>query len=89
MITLQQAAVAIEKGPVVARSCADALDNHHADICKASHSSHECANVFRQLDVMQCRYLSHTLTAAAGLHTARRGSGWIRSALQPSAEVLH
>jgi hypothetical protein len=29
-----------------------------------------------QLSVVQCRYLSRVLTAAAGLHTARTGSGW-------------
>jgi hypothetical protein len=47
------------------------------------------ANVYRQLSVVRSRYQSCMLTAAAGLHTARTGSGWIRGAQQASAEVPH
>jgi hypothetical protein len=47
------------------------------------------ANGYRQLSVVQCRYLSRMLTAAGGLHTTRTGSGWIRGAPQASAEVPH
>jgi hypothetical protein len=38
---------------------------------------------------VQSRYMSRMLTAAAGPHTARTGSGWIRGAQQASAEVPH
>jgi hypothetical protein len=67
-------------------------------ICEAVHTAfphpgHQrdaCfANVYRQLSVVSCRYLSRMLTAAAGLHTARTGSSWIQGASQPSSEVLH
>jgi hypothetical protein len=67
-------------------------------LCKATdaafpelgHQRSTCfANVYHQLSVVQCRCLSHMLTVAAGLHTARTGSGWIRDAPQPSPEVLH
>jgi hypothetical protein len=47
------------------------------------------ANVYRQLSVVQCRYLSRMLTAAVGLHTARTGSDWIRGAPQATPELLH
>jgi hypothetical protein len=40
------------------------------------------ASVYRQLSVVQSRYLSHMLTAAAGLHTASTGFGLIRGAQQ-------
>jgi hypothetical protein len=67
-------------------------------LCEATHAAfpqpgHQravrFANVYRQLTVVQNRYLSCMLTAAAGLHTARTGSGWIRGALLPSPEVPH
>jgi hypothetical protein len=47
------------------------------------------ASVYRQLTVVQGHYLSRMLSAAAGLHTACTGSGWIRGALLPSPEVPH
>jgi hypothetical protein len=67
-------------------------------LCEATHAAfpqpgHQravfFANEYRQLSVVQCRYLSRMLTAAAGLHTARTGSGWIRGAPLPSPEVTH
>jgi hypothetical protein len=62
----------------------------HAAFPQLGHQRAACfANVYHQLSVMQCRYLSRMLTAAAGLHTARTSSGWIRGAPLPSAEVLH
>jgi hypothetical protein len=43
----------------------------HAAIPQPEHQRATCfANVYRQLSVMQCRYQSHMLTAAAGLPTA-------------------
>jgi hypothetical protein len=54
------------------------------------HQRDDCfVNVYRQLSVVQSGYLSRMLTAAAGLHTARTGSGWIRGAKQASAKVPH
>jgi hypothetical protein len=67
-------------------------------LCKATHAAfpqpgHQravCfANVYRQLSMVQCHYLSRMLTAAAGLHKAHRGSGWIRGARLPLPEVPH
>jgi hypothetical protein len=45
--------------------------------------------VYHQLFVVQCRCLSRMLAAAAGLHTARTVSGWIRGVPLPSPEVSH
>jgi hypothetical protein len=62
----------------------------HAAFAQHGHQRDACfANVYRQLSVVQSRYLSRMLTAAAGLHTARTGSGWIRGAQPASAEVPH
>jgi hypothetical protein len=62
----------------------------HAAFPHPGHQRDACfANVYRQLSVVKCRYLSRMLTAAAGLHTARTGSGWIRVSPQVSAEVPH
>jgi hypothetical protein len=62
----------------------------HAAFPQTGHQRAVCfANVYRQLSVVQCRYLSRMLTVAAGLHTARTGSGWIRGAALPSPEVPH
>jgi hypothetical protein len=62
----------------------------HAIFPQPGHQRAVCsANVYRQLSVVQCRYLSRILAAAAGLHTARTGSGWIRGAQLPSPEVPH
>jgi hypothetical protein len=36
-----------------------------------------------------CWYLSRMLTAAVGLHTAHRGSGWIRGAPHATPEIVH
>jgi hypothetical protein len=48
----------------------------HAAFPQPGHQRAVCfANVYRQLSVVQCRYLSRMLTAAAGLHTTRTGSG--------------
>jgi hypothetical protein len=47
------------------------------------------ANVYRQLSVLQCCHLSRMLATAAGLHTARTGSKWIRGYPLPSPEVPH
>jgi hypothetical protein len=47
------------------------------------------ANAYRQLSVVQCRYLSRMLTAAAGLHTARTDTGRIHGALHATPEILH
>jgi hypothetical protein len=67
-------------------------------LCEANHAAFPqpgqqraaCfANVYRQLSVVQCRYQSRMLTAAAGLHIARTGSGWIRGAPQATPEILH
>jgi hypothetical protein len=41
------------------------------------------ANVHRQLSVVQFRYLSRMLAAAASLHTVRMGSGWILTSGSP------
>jgi hypothetical protein len=61
----------------------------HAAFPHPGHQRNACfANVYRQASVVQCRYLSSMLTAAAGLHTARAGSGWIHGAPQAS-EVPH
>jgi hypothetical protein len=43
------------------------------------------ANVCGQLSVMQCSCRSRMLTAAAGLHRARTGHGWIRGAARAAA----
>jgi hypothetical protein len=62
----------------------------HAASPQPGHQRATCfANVYRQLSVLQYRYLSRMLTAAAGLHTTRTGSSWIRGAPQPSPEVPH
>jgi hypothetical protein len=62
----------------------------HAAFPQPGHQRATCfANIYRQLSVVQCRYLSRMLTAAAGLHTARTGSGWIRGAPQATPEILH
>jgi hypothetical protein len=62
----------------------------HAAFLQPGHQSAACfANIYRQLSVVQCRYLFRMLTAAAGLHTARTGSGWIRGAPQATPEILH
>jgi hypothetical protein len=62
----------------------------HAAFPQPSHQRAACfANIYRQLSVVQCRYLSRMLTAAVGLHTARTGSGWIRGAPQAIPEILH
>jgi hypothetical protein len=59
----------------------------HAAFPQPGHQRAVCfANVYRQLSVVQCRYLSRMLTAAAGLHTAR---DWIPGVPQPSPEVPH
>jgi hypothetical protein len=50
---------------------------------------HWVARNYRQLSVVQCRYLSRMLTAAEGPHTGRKGSGWIRGTPHASPEVLH
>jgi hypothetical protein len=48
----------------------------HAAFPQPGHHRAACfANVYRQLPLVQCRCLSPLLTAAAGLHTARTGSG--------------
>jgi hypothetical protein len=50
----------------------------HAAFPQPGHQRDACfANVYHQLPVVQSRYLSRMLTAAAGLHTVRTGSGWI------------
>jgi hypothetical protein len=60
----------------------------HAAFPHPGHQRAACvANVYRQLCVVQCCYLSRILTA--GVHTVRTDSGWIRGAPQASAEVLH
>jgi hypothetical protein len=62
----------------------------HASFPQPGHQRDACfANVYRQLSVVQCRCLSRTLTAAAGLHTAHTGSGWIRCAPHATPEILH
>jgi hypothetical protein len=62
----------------------------HAAFPQPGHQRAACfANVYRQLSVVQCRYLSRMLTAAAGLHSARTGSGWLRGAPQATPEILH
>jgi hypothetical protein len=62
----------------------------HAAFPQPGHQRAACfANVYRQLSVVQSRYLSRMLTAAAGLHTARTGSGWIRGAPQATPEIPH
>jgi hypothetical protein len=62
----------------------------HATFPQPRHQRDACfANVYRQLSVVQSRYLSCMLATAAGLHAARMGSRWIRSAQQASAEVPH
>jgi hypothetical protein len=62
----------------------------HAAFPQPSHQRQACfANVYRQLSVVQCRNLSRMLTAAAGPHTARKSSGWIRGAPQATPEILH
>jgi hypothetical protein len=47
------------------------------------------ANVYRELSVVQCRYLPHMLTVAAGLHTAHTGSGCICGAPHATPEIVH
>jgi hypothetical protein len=62
----------------------------HTAFPQSGHQRDACfANVYRQLSVVQSRYLPRMLTAAAGLHTARTGSGWIRGAQQAAAGVPH
>jgi hypothetical protein len=62
----------------------------HVAFLQPGHQRDACfANVYRQLSVVQSRYLSRMLTAAAGLYTARTSSGWIRGAQQASVEVPH
>jgi hypothetical protein len=57
----------------------------HAAFPQPGHQRSVCfANVHRQLSVVQCGYLSRMLSAAADLHTARTGSGWIRGTPLPS-----
>jgi hypothetical protein len=67
-------------------------------LCEATHAAlpqpgrHRAAcfaNDYRQLSVVQCRYLSCMLMAAARLHTARTGSRWIRGAPRATPEILH
>jgi hypothetical protein len=59
----------------------------HAAFPQPGHQHAACfANVYRQLAVVHRRYLSRMLTAAAGFHTARMGSGWIRGVLLVSPE---
>jgi hypothetical protein len=54
----------------------------HAAFPQQGHQRAICfANVYRQLSVVHRRHLSRMLTAAAGLHSARMGSGWIRGVL--------
>jgi hypothetical protein len=76
------------------RSCPGAMQS----LCEATHAAFPepgpqrsacLANVYRQLSVVKCRYLSRLLTASAGRHTARTGSGWIKGAPPPSPEGLH
>jgi hypothetical protein len=56
----------------------------HAAFPQPGHERAACfANVYRQLSVVQSRYLSRMLTAAAGLHTAQTGSGWITARHRP------
>jgi hypothetical protein len=62
----------------------------HAAFAQPRHQHAACfSNAYRQLSVVQCRYLPRMLTAAAGLHTAHTGSGWIRGAPQANPEILH
>ena len=39
--------------------------------------------MYKRLSVINCRYKSRLITAAAGLQTANTGRGWIRVACQP------
>jgi hypothetical protein len=60
----------------------------HTAFPQPGHQRAVCfANLHLQLSVLQCRYLSRMLTAAAGLHTARTGSGCIWGAPLPSPEI--
>jgi hypothetical protein len=53
----------------------------HAAFPQPGHQRAVCfANVYRQLSVVQCSYLSRMLTSAVGLHTAHTAFGWIRGA---------
>jgi hypothetical protein len=62
----------------------------HAASPQPGHQRAVCfANVYRQLSIVQCSYLSRILTAAAGLHSARTGSGSMRGAPLHSPEVPH
>jgi hypothetical protein len=61
----------------------------HAAFPQPGHQRADCfANVYRQQSVVQCRYLSRVLTAAAGLHTAQTGSGWICGTPHATPEIL-
>jgi hypothetical protein len=60
----------------------------HTALPQPGHQRAACfANIYRQLSVIQCRYLSRMLMAAAGLHTARTGSRWIRGESQATREI--
>jgi hypothetical protein len=67
-------------------------------LCEAIHAlfpqpGHQCAacfaNIYRQVSVGHCRYLSRMRTAAAGVEAARRGSAWIRGDPEASNDILH
>jgi hypothetical protein len=62
----------------------------HAAFPQPGHQRATCfANVYCQLSVVQCRYLTRMLKAAVGLHTARTGSGWICGVPHATPEILH
>jgi hypothetical protein len=61
----------------------------HAAFLQPGHQRAAClAKAYQQLAVVQCRYLSRMLTAAAGLYTARTGSSWIRGASHATPSFL-
>jgi len=45
-------------------------------------------NIYKQLSVLNCRYSSRMLTAAAGLSFARTGRGWMSGLVVPSADLF-
>jgi hypothetical protein len=54
-------------------------DTHATFPQPGNHRATCFTNVYRKLSVVQCRYLSRMIMAAAGLHTVRIISGWIRA----------
>jgi hypothetical protein len=63
---------------------------NHAAFPQPGHQRAACfVNVYRKLSLVQCWYLSLMLMAAAGLYTARTGSGWICGSHHATPEILH